>query len=625
MRGRWVGLVSVFLFFLSCVLGGLIAQEAPAPPATSAAEPPPPLPVPVPDQAPAQDPGIFTRIDPCVVTIGHERALGSGFILSEDGYILTNGHVVMDDTDNEDPKAVSKRITVTLSDERKFQARVLGHNLDPDVALIKIDVGAERLTPVEIGDSRAVRVGQRCFAVGSPQGLRRTLTSGVLSNIERTDLGTFTTVLQTDAAINPGNSGGPLFDEQGRVLGINTYAVRGNNLGFTVPIHVAMVLQEHYRRYGHFRRAALPFFFSQETHDQLAAALGLPERGVLLDFVEEGSGAWAAGLRSGDVVVRVDGKPCPARTRTDLLGFRWDFTTREIGSRVALGLLRFEEGSWKPRAVEADLVEDEPAPAMGNQRGEIPELLYQPLGLGVRRIVPLARYVYDLATDRGVLVSTIGDGSAAGRAGLLENDVLTGIDGVACENADSFRLRLEEALRARSPSIRLEVLRGLQTRFVTALAPFYPLRDKRVVICSTREATALDELMRRELLAYGAEVVVAPGGNPAPGEACDALILQGDLASLRSVSGLRAAVEAQAAAGKVVAALGDAPVYVAECAPSLREKKATCLPDQAEALRAAGANYTGKDVETDGKWVTSIAEDKQILRRFLEALVGALE
>ncbi|MBI4229915.1 MAG: trypsin-like peptidase domain-containing protein, partial [Planctomycetes bacterium] len=372
--------------------GGLVAQEPPAPPA---AEP-----------APSQDPGIFARVDPSVVTISHERAMGSGFILSEDGYILTNGHVVMDVGDGEDPKAVSRRITVTLSDERKFQARVLGHNLDPDVALIKIDVGAERLSPVEIGDSRAVRVGQRCFAVGSPRGMRRTLTSGVLSNIERTDLGTFTTVLQTDAAINPGNSGGPLFDEQGRVLGLNTYAdQRANNLGFTVPIHVAMVLQEHYRRHGYFRRAALPFFFAQETHDPLAAALGLPGHGVLLDFVEEGSSAWAAGLRSGDVIVRVDGKPCPARTRTDLLAFRWDLSTREVGSRVRLDLLQYEEGTWKPRAVEMELEEDTPAPAIGNQRGEIPEMLYQPLGLGVRRIVPLARYAFDLATDRGVLVT----------------------------------------------------------------------------------------------------------------------------------------------------------------------------------------------------------------------------
>ena len=197
---------------------------------------------------------VVRKVDPSVVAIQHERAVGSGFIVSPDGYILSNGHVVQGN-DDEDPTQPAKAITVVLSNEQKFPARVIGFSMDPDVSLLKIEAGRP-LQPVEFADSRAVHVGQRCFAVGTPVGLKRTFTGGLLSNVERADLGTETIVFQTDAAINPGNSGGPLFDHEGRVLGINTYASQGNNnLGFTIPIHVAVVLRDHFLRQGRFVRA----------------------------------------------------------------------------------------------------------------------------------------------------------------------------------------------------------------------------------------------------------------------------------------------------------------------------------------------------------------------------------
>ncbi|MEX2606817.1 MAG: trypsin-like peptidase domain-containing protein, partial [Kiritimatiellia bacterium] len=178
---------------------------------------------------------IMEKVDPSVVSIQHEKAGGTGFIISEDGHILTNGHVVMGD-DPELPTEPARRITIILNDDRKYSARVLGFSLDPDVALLKID-SFTPLIPVEFADSREAAVGQRVFAVGTPVGLKRTFTSGILSNVRRTDLATETVVFQTDAAINSGNSGGPLFDRDGRVLGVNTYASRGqNNLGFTIPI-----------------------------------------------------------------------------------------------------------------------------------------------------------------------------------------------------------------------------------------------------------------------------------------------------------------------------------------------------------------------------------------------------
>ena len=199
-----------------------------------------------PEAAESVGEALFRKVDHSVVMISHELALGSGFILTPDGTIMTNGHVVMA-PDAEDPRDVAKRITVTLHNDRKYPARVIGHGLDPDVALIKIDLapGDEPLVPVALGDSDAVRTGQRCFAFGAPQGLKRTLTAGIVSNADRTDLNTYMPIFQMDSPINPGNSGGPLFSEQGEVIGINTYGGGGDGMGFAVPIHVAKVLREH--------------------------------------------------------------------------------------------------------------------------------------------------------------------------------------------------------------------------------------------------------------------------------------------------------------------------------------------------------------------------------------------
>jgi S1-C subfamily serine protease len=218
-----------------------------------------------------------------------------------------------------------------LSNEEKYPARVIGFSMDPDVSLLKIEAG-HPLQPVEFADSRAAQVGQRCFAVGTPVGLKRTFTGGLLSNVDRADLGTETKVFQTDAAINPGNSGGPLFDHEGRVLGLNTYASSGNNnLGFTIPIHVAAVLKEHFLKHGRFVRAVLPYYLSGELYDELARALGV-ERGVLINYVLPDSPAAAAGLRDGDVIVEIDGQPCGARTVAEALDIDWELMTRPLGS-----------------------------------------------------------------------------------------------------------------------------------------------------------------------------------------------------------------------------------------------------------------------------------------------------
>lgn len=205
---------------------------------------------------------LLKKIDPSVVTIQHEKGLGSGYIITPDGYIITNGHVVsLLEHNMEDPKEIAKFITVIMSDDKRLTAQVIGHSLDPDVALIKINP-AKPLTAIELGNSDLVKAGQRVYAYGSPGGLKRTLTAGILSNTERTDLGTFTRVFQTDAPINPGNSGGPLLNEKGEVIGMNTYGGGGEGIGFAIPINVIKILKEHFLKYGHFKRADLPVFSS---------------------------------------------------------------------------------------------------------------------------------------------------------------------------------------------------------------------------------------------------------------------------------------------------------------------------------------------------------------------------
>ncbi|MEK7450161.1 MAG: trypsin-like peptidase domain-containing protein, partial [Planctomycetota bacterium] len=275
---------------------------------------------------------LFKKVDPTVVAIQHEEAGGSGFIIDPNGYIITNGHVVSSASRSwwndqpEDPTETAKRITVVLSDERKFQAKVIGHSLDPDVALIKIETN-EPLPIVVLGDSENVKAGQRSYAFGMPYGLKRTLTAGIVSNVDRTDLDTFTKVIQTDAPINPGNSGGPLFNEKGEVIGINTYGMWGEGLGFTIPINVAKVMKEHFIKYGKFKRAAFPFFILKEIDNDLAGVLGINE-GILVDYVDPGSPADKSGLKNGDIIVALNNQPISASNRAGLKDAIWKFTTQ---------------------------------------------------------------------------------------------------------------------------------------------------------------------------------------------------------------------------------------------------------------------------------------------------------
>src|ERR1700751_1952197 len=232
------------------------------------------------------------------------EAAGSGVIVdAAQGYVLTNAHVVENATN----------IEVTFKDNRRFNAKLIGRDPDTDIAVLQIP--ANGLTAVPIGDSDRLQVGDFVLAIGNPFGLGQTVTSGIVSALGRSGLGIegYEDFIQTDASINPGNSGGPLVDLQGRVVGINTaiLAPSGGNvgIGFAVPINMARQVMDQLIRYGEIKRGRIGVAIQDLTPD-LAQALGTKQtQGALIARVEPGSPAERAGLRTNDLVVAINGAP----------------------------------------------------------------------------------------------------------------------------------------------------------------------------------------------------------------------------------------------------------------------------------------------------------------------------
>jgi serine protease Do len=226
------------------------------------------------------------------------QSLGSGFVISSDGYILTNNHVV----------DMAKDIKVSLSDGRVMDARLIGRSKEIDIALVKVD--AKDLPSVTLGDSDALEVGDWVLAIGNPFGLSHTVTAGIVSAKGRViGVGPYDDLIQTDAAINPGNSGGPLFNTKGEVVGINTVIIAtGQNLGFAIPISMVKDVLPSIKEKGRPDMGWLGVSAQAVTPD-LAEALGLPEPiGALVNGVSKGGPAEKAGLQRGDVIIALDDK-----------------------------------------------------------------------------------------------------------------------------------------------------------------------------------------------------------------------------------------------------------------------------------------------------------------------------
>ena len=256
--------------------------------------------LPVPEDDPFYD--FFRRFGPPQPREYQSRSLGSGFIITQDGYILTNAHVV----------DAAEDVTVKLTDKREFKARVIGSDRRTDVAVIKIE--ATGLPAVRIGDPNQLKVGEWVLAIGSPFGFESTVTAGIVSAKGRSlPQENYVPFLQTDVAINPGNSGGPLFNLKGEVVGINSqiYSRTGGyqGLSFAIPIDLAMKIKDQLQRYGKVSRGHLGVAI-QELNQSLAESFGLKKAdGALVANVGEGSPAAKAGLQAGDVIVGFNGKP----------------------------------------------------------------------------------------------------------------------------------------------------------------------------------------------------------------------------------------------------------------------------------------------------------------------------
>ena len=554
---------------------------------------------------------LFKMVDESVVAIQHERAGGSGFVLTADGYIMTNGHVVSM-MDPENPKDTARRITVIMSDDKKYQAKVIGFSLDPDIAVLKIEP-AKPLKPVKIGDADKVITGQTCYAFGAPLGQKRTLTGGIISNTARTSLGTFTKVFQMDAIINPGNSGGPLFNEKGEVIGVNTYGGKAG-LGFSIPIKYGMLLKEHYLKYGRFIRADLPFFISKAMPEEFARVLGTPQ-GVFVDYVVPGTDAEKVGLKNGDVIIEMDGKEVSGKNEESYYEWSWEFVTKKVGSEIKLTVLRKMDGKWQKVKVKGTLVEDEPAPKYGMQIGELKEIKYPILGMGIQRITLMSYFIYNLPTTKGVRVSSVRKNASAAKANITERHVITHINNQEIQNEEDFKSKLDSYLKKMDKYIIFSVASGNDVNDLVVRVN-YKLKKRKVLIISPGDDVHLPTY-KRELELMGADVEVVSNAEQFGKGDFDGVLICGEDDFTKEA--YKNIVNISADKKLVLGLVGKSPIALTLEGEKYKDKKVTMDKDISPKAIKAGFNYTGKDVEVDSHIVTSTGFDKQIAKSFLEA------
>jgi serine protease Do len=407
----------------------------------------------------------------------HGGSLGSGFIISPDGYIVTNNHVIAPAAQG----AVVDQITVTLADRTEFEAEVVGRDQVADIAVLKINP-TRPLPFVRFGDSTRTRVGDWVIAVGNPFGLGGTVTAGIVSALHRNlpGGGVYDRYIQTDAAINSGNSGGPMFDLNGNVIGINTALISptGGNvgIGFAIPAEQISPVVEALRHGQRVQRGYIGVGM-QDVDEGVAAALGIERnRGTLIRSVTPGGPAARAGMQEGDVVVTVAGHPVtPDATLAYLI------SQQPIGSHVPVELIR--QGQHRTvtvaiaqRPSEEELaringIGDQNGDQSGDDNGGKPGAETQSpgqrsaqasLGLSVQTLTPdLARQlnIRDAAL-RGVVVREVDPNSDAGQKGIQAGDVILSINQQPTATPEAAAAAIDAARRAGRNTVLLQVRRG---------------------------------------------------------------------------------------------------------------------------------------------------------------------
>jgi serine protease Do len=358
------------------------------------------------------------------------RALGSGVIIDADkGYVVTNNHVV----DN------ATKISVQLNDGRKFDAKVIGKDPRSDIAVIQLQ-NAKNLTAIKMADSEQLRVGDYTVAIGNPYGLGETVTSGIVSALGRSGLNieNYENFIQTDAAINRGNSGGALVNLNGELIGLNTaiLAPDGGNIGigFAIPSNMVKNLSKQMIEFGQVKRGELGIM-GTELNSELAKAMKVDaQRGAFISQVMPKSAAEKAGIKAGDVILSMNGKPI-----SSFASFRADIGTMPIGTKVTLGLLR--EG--KPVNVDVTI----------EQSTQTPKVESGNIYTGIEG----AELSNGAAGDqKGVKVDEVKAGSTAARIGLKKGDVILGVNQQKVANLGELR----KILDTKPNVLALDIQRG---------------------------------------------------------------------------------------------------------------------------------------------------------------------
>jgi serine protease Do len=356
-----------------------------------------------------------------------EQGMGSGVIVSSDGTILTNNHVVSDATE----------IKVTTYDKREFDATVVGTDPKSDLAVIRVKGNPANLKPIEFGDSSRLRLGDVVLAIGNPFGVGQTVTMGIVSAKGRADLGIvdYEDFIQTDAAINPGNSGGALVNMEGQLVGVNTAILSRSGgyqgIGFAIPTNMASPIAEALKKNGHVVRGWLGVGI-QDVDGELAAAMKLPvAHGVLLSDVKSDGPAARAGLKRGDVVVKLDGRAINSAGE-----FRNAVAAAGGGKKASMEFYR--DGKLQTMAVQlGEMPNDQVAAAQSGgpaAQGALDGLVLEELNVENRR-------AFDLPTNlqKGVVITRIDPRGSAARAGLRPGDVVLEVNRTPVDGLSKFQ------------------------------------------------------------------------------------------------------------------------------------------------------------------------------------------
>ncbi|HOM29626.1 MAG TPA: Do family serine endopeptidase [Deltaproteobacteria bacterium] len=377
-----------------------------------------------------------------------QKSLGSGFIISADGYVLTNNHVI----------AGADEIIVSLADKEEFKAGVVGTDDKTDIALIKINSTRKDFPVAVLGNSDELEIGEWVIALGNPFGFGHTLTQGIVSAKSRViGAGPYDNFIQTDAAINPGNSGGPLIDMRGQVVGINTAIVAsGQGIGFATPINMVKEILPELRETGEVARGWLGVSI-QEVSPEIARAVGLDEpKGAMVTTVYPGDPAEKAGIQPGDIIVGVNGKAVEdPRALTRMIG------SLKPGSKVDLSVFR-DKKVLNLRAVLSKRT-DERVTKLGKKTtpgGGVRDRI----GLVVTDITPDVQREHDISEKEGVLVIDVDPKGPASDGRILKMDIIKEVDRKAVRNLDDYLKALSS--KKKGQAVLLLLMRGSSPLYV---------------------------------------------------------------------------------------------------------------------------------------------------------------